>query len=79
MPTPCTGREFAKQVGIGLGWKKPLLLPTPAFALRVGVGEMADVLLGSSRIIPARAIAQGFQYQFEDLAAAVADLIDRGL
>lgn len=65
-PTPMSNREFAKTLGQVLG--RPALLPAPAAALRLAVGEMADaLLLSSSRVIPDKLSASGYEFRFASL------------
>lgn len=75
-PTPVTNAEFSKQLGRALG--RPSLLPAPAFALRVLLGEMADpLLLASQRVLPARAESLGFQFSYPQLGPALDALLGR--
>lgn len=74
-PAPVTNREFASALGRSLG--RPAVLPTPGFALRLALGEMADALiLNGQRVLPQRGQALGFQFRFETVAAAL-DAINR--
>jgi len=52
--------------------RRPAFLPVPALALRLALGELAGELLGSRRVIPARAQAAGFAFERPELAAALA-------
>lgn len=55
---------------------RPAVLPVPGFALRLVLGEFADEILSSQRIVPARLDASGFVHrhrQIEDAARAVLD------
>ncbi len=54
-----------------------LLAPAPAFVLRTMFGEMAQTVLSSSRVLPARLKSMGFQFTYPELGAAVRDLLDR--
>lgn len=74
-PTPVTNRDFANALGRAL--HRPAFLPTPAFALRLALGsEMADeMLLGGQRVLPERAIEEGFEFARPKLDAALADAI----
>jgi uncharacterized protein (TIGR01777 family) len=54
---------------------RPNLLPVPGVALRLAVGEMAEVLLASQRVLPARAEALGYRFRFATLGAALEDLL----
>ena len=71
-PTPVTVNLFAQSLGKAL--KRPALLRAPAFAVRLALGEMADALLGSQRVVPERALDAGYAFRFPDLAGALADL-----
>lgn len=55
------------------------LVPVPAFALRLGMGEMADMLLASMRVLPQRAIEEGFSFGFSSAEDAIRDILDRKL
>lgn len=68
-PLPVTNREFAQTLGRVL--KRPAFMPAPAFALRLLLGEMADVLLFSERVIPAKAEALGFRFRYAALEPAL--------
>jgi uncharacterized protein (TIGR01777 family) len=75
-PTPVTNAEFSKQLGRALG--RPSLLPAPAFALRLLLGEMADpLLLASQRVLPARAESLAFQFSYPQLGPALDALLGR--
>jgi len=74
-PEPVRNREFAKTLGSVL--HRPAILPMPAFALRVGLGELSLLLLGGQRAMPTRLVAAGFTFQFTDLRAALDDLSSR--
>lgn len=72
-PTPVTNAEFTKALGSAL--HRPAILPVPAFAARLAVGEFADHgLLSSARVIPRKLLESGFQFKFSELGAALADL-----
>lgn len=77
-PEPVRNKEFAVQMGQALR-KKLLLISAPVFALRAGLGEMADAVLGSARIHPTRLEASGFVFQFRSLVAALQDLFRRSV
>lgn len=56
--------------------RRPALMPTPAFALRLALGRVADaLLLSSQRVMPERLLAEGFEFQDPDLATALASLL----
>lgn len=72
-PEPVPQAEFARQLGHALG--RPSLVPTPAFALRLAVGEMAEVLLTGQRAVPKRLLELGFEFRYPRLEAALAELV----
>jgi uncharacterized protein len=70
-PNPVTNAEFTRQLGHAL--HRPAILPAPAFALRLAMGEMADeALLASTRAVPKRLPAAGFTFSQPTLAEALA-------
>ncbi|MGA9700104.1 TIGR01777 family oxidoreductase [Pseudomonas sp.] len=74
-PHPVRNREFAKTLGQVL--HRPAFMPMPAFALKVGLGELSGLLLGGQKALPERLQAAGFTFQFTELRAALDDLSSR--
>jgi uncharacterized protein (TIGR01777 family) len=72
-PSPVRNAEFARTLGQALS--RPAILPAPAFALRAGLGEMAELLLGGQRAVPSRLLEAGFTFRFTHLDVALADLL----
>jgi uncharacterized protein (TIGR01777 family) len=74
-PNPATNRDFAHTLGRVL--HRPAILPTPAFALRLMLGsEMAnEMLLGGQRVMPKRAIEEGFAFANPELDGALAHAV----
>lgn len=72
-PQPATNAEFAATLAHTL--HRPAILRTPAFALKLLLGEMADLLLSGQRVQPERAPAAGFGFRYERLADALADIL----
>ena len=75
-PTPVTNREFTRALAASL--HRPAVLPMPAPVVRVLVGEMSHLLLTGQKVLPARALAEGFRFRFPELPAALADVWSRG-
>jgi uncharacterized protein len=50
---------------------RPALFPVPAFVLRAALGELANELLGSRRVVPERANALGHRFAVPTLAHAI--------
>jgi hypothetical protein len=74
-PEPVTVQEFAKTLGDTL--HRPAFARVPEVALRLALGEAADVLLISQRVIPARAQEAGYPFRFPTLAPALADAVGK--
>jgi NAD dependent epimerase/dehydratase family enzyme len=51
--------------------KRHALLPVPAWLLKILLGEMSQLVLGSQRVMPERLLAQEFAFQYDDLAIAL--------
>jgi len=69
-PNPVKNADFARALGRALG--RPAFMPTPGFALKLLLGEMAEVLLLSGqRVVPGGAERLGHRFTFKDLDAAL--------
>lgn len=73
-PNPKTNKEFVKTVAGVLG--RPAIFPTPGFALRTALGEVATVVLDGQRVIPKKLLNMGYEFKFEELEPAVRDLLE---
>jgi uncharacterized protein (TIGR01777 family) len=72
-PEPVTNAEFSRALGRVL--HRPAFMPAPAFAMRLALGEMADaLLLSGQRVVPAKAQARGYQFQFATLEPALREI-----
>ncbi len=74
-PEPIRNRDLAAAIGKALG--RPAHLRTPALALRLAMGEMADALLASQRVLPQRLLAMNFTFRYPDIASALANLLEK--
>ncbi|TRX01016.1 TIGR01777 family oxidoreductase [Candidatus Methylobacter oryzae] len=74
-PNPVTNAEFTRILAQCLN--RPALLPVPVFLLRILLGEMSELILGSQRAMPERLLSQGFKFQYGDLAAALNEALSR--
>ncbi len=72
-PAPVRQAELAQTLARVL--RRPNLLAVPAAALRLAVGELAEVLLASQRVVPAQAEALGYRFKFPTLGPALRDLL----
>lgn len=68
-PNPARNKEFSQTLGKML--HRPSWLPVPGFALKLALGEMADMLLTGQRVVPSAAEKLGFQFRFPNLSEAL--------
>lgn len=72
-PGIVTNREFTKELARQL--HRPAWLPVPRFGLRLAIGEFADSLLASARVVPEVAHAGGYAFCFPRLDEALRDVL----
>ena len=72
MPHPVTNTDFTRLLARAV--HRPAILPAPAFVLRAVLGEMASLLLDSSRVRPGVAEERGYPYEFADVEKALAQV-----
>ena len=72
-PDPVRNRDLARAIGRVL--RRPSLVATPAFAVRAALGDMAEVVLGSQRVLPRRALSLGYRFRWPALEPALRDLL----
>jgi uncharacterized protein (TIGR01777 family) len=75
-PRPVTNREFGKALGRALG--RPAILPTPAFGLQLMLGEVAGLVTTGQRVLPRKAEALGYQFQYPDVDSALREIVRAG-
>lgn len=72
-PNPKTNEEFTKTLGDVLG--RPTILPAPAFALKLILGDMSQVVLQGQNAQPKRALEGSYQFKFEELKPALSSIV----
>jgi len=72
-PEPIRQREF--QHALTRALRRPLILRVPAFLLRAGLGEMAELLIKGQRVAPRRLREAGFGFRHPALEGALRTLI----
>ncbi|MCX8104145.1 MAG: TIGR01777 family oxidoreductase [Candidatus Bipolaricaulota bacterium] len=72
-PQPVRQREFAQILGRLL--RRPAVLPAPALALKIALGEFADSLLSSQRVLPERLTKAGYEFRFAELELALREIV----
>ncbi len=71
-PNPVQMKAFAEAIGRALG--KPAWLPAPAFALKIALGEGAEIVLTGQRVLPRKALEQGFVFEYPKIDAALEEI-----
>jgi uncharacterized protein (TIGR01777 family) len=72
-PESLTQKQFSQIAARILG--RLCFMPTPAWPMRLALGEQADLLLEGQRVIPRRLQAQGFRFAYPDLESALKSLL----
>jgi uncharacterized protein (TIGR01777 family) len=75
-PNPVTNAQFTRELAAAL--HRPAIFPVPKLALKLLFGEMAEVVLGSQRVVPEAANQAGFEFQYPQLAPALRRLLAGG-
>jgi uncharacterized protein len=69
-PQPVCNAEFTRTLGKVLG--RPRLVPLPAFAVKLLLGEMGDeLLLAGQKVLPRKLLDAGFHFAHSDLESAL--------
>jgi uncharacterized protein len=68
-PSPATNRDFSKALGRVL--RRPALLPVPGLALKLLYGEMAEIVTGGARVVPAKPLMLGYEFRHPELEEAL--------
>ena len=72
-PEPQTNKRFSRILGRVM--RRPSFMPVPAFALKLALGEMSELLLEGQRALPCRLEEAGYRFRFPGLEAALQDLL----
>ena len=72
-PVPVTNAEFTKALSRVM--HRPAMMPVPKFALRLALGEVADFMLASQRVIPEAAQRAGFRFEHSQIEEALRTVI----
>ena len=68
-PNPVRNDEFCAALAKVLN--RPCWTRVPAFALKLALGDLADMLLTGQRVLPAAAEKFGYQFRYRDLEPAL--------
>ncbi|HEU0250511.1 MAG TPA: TIGR01777 family oxidoreductase [Solirubrobacteraceae bacterium] len=68
-PAPVRNSELSKALGRAL--HRPALLPVPRLALKALYGEMSEVVTTGARVVPTKALMNGYEFRYEQLSSAL--------
>ena len=75
-PQPVRNADFGRALGRVL--HRPAIFPTPAFMLRLALGEMADaLLLSSQRVLPQKIEQAGYRFLQPELEGALRSVLGK--
>ena len=74
-PQPVTNREFSSALGRVLG--RPSWLSVPGFMVRLTLGELGDILLTGQRVLPEKALKEGYKFKYPDIDGALRAILDK--
>ncbi len=72
-PNPVRNVDFTRLLAHAV--HRPAIAHVPAFALRLLLGEMSEILLASQRAVPAVAQRTGYAFEHTELGAALQDIM----
>ena len=72
-PNPVRMKEFTDELGKALN--RPTFIKVPEFLLRIVLGEAAEAVLSSLRVIPQKLNNQNFKFEFENLSSCLKYLL----
>jgi uncharacterized protein len=72
-PNPVTNREFTHALGAAV--HRPTLVPLPAFAAQLVLGEAATVVTAGQRVLPERTLASGYRFRYPELDEALRSIV----
>ncbi|HNP72096.1 MAG TPA: DUF1731 domain-containing protein [Kouleothrix sp.] len=72
-PEPQTNQAIAQTIGRAMG--RPAWLPVPGFAMKLMLGEMADMITTGQRVLPKKAQGLGYQFRYATSEQAIRALL----
>jgi uncharacterized protein (TIGR01777 family) len=72
-PNPVTMTEFGKAIAKAL--RRPHWIPAPSFALKLALGEMSILVLEGQKVLPEKAMHNGYIHSYPDLEEALTTIL----
>ncbi len=73
MSAPFRNLDFTRELARSVA--RPAILPAPALALRLALGQLSHLMLDSTRVAPKVATNAGYEFRFPTLPAALANAV----
>ena len=74
-PNPIRNRDMTAAMAKAVG--RFAILPAPKFALRIVLGEFANSLFSSQRVVPRAALAGGYTFQYSEFESALKEIVSK--
>ena len=71
-PEAVTNKVFSRKLAEALG--KRLFFPIPGLVIKIILGEMATLVLGSQKVIPAKLNRSGFKFLYSDITTTLSQI-----
>ena len=71
-PNPVSNKDFTDALADALN--RPALIPMPAFPVRNLLGDVSKLLFEGQGVVPTELLRSGFQFKFEHVEEALADI-----
>jgi uncharacterized protein (TIGR01777 family) len=72
-PNAVTNREFSKTFGKVM--HRPAILPMPGYAIKLLLGDGAELLLEGQRVYPEKLLEIGYKFKYESLSDALENIV----
>jgi len=72
-PGPVINAEFTRAMGAAL--HRPAIFPVPKFALKLALGDLADFVLKSQRVVPEATQRAGYSFNYPEIGEALRSLV----
>lgn len=72
-PMPVRNAEFTRTLARVV--RRPAILPAPALAMKLALGDLSHVMLDSVRVLPRVAETGGYAFRYADLSSAFQSLV----
>lgn len=73
-PEPVTNLEFTQTLAESL--KVSALIPVPVFALKLALGEMAEIVLSSQKVLPNKLLQHHFKFQYPTVKEILSEIFN---